>query len=196
MTIASGASADATSSKVDLAGLLDAVSVGDRMAFRDLYGRTSTKLFGVVLGICKDRTLSEDVMQEAYLRVWRYADGFDASRASPVTWLATIARNAAIDAVRARGRTSPVFDGARDENEEDPMMRVADPTEHPAPWDLEALRTCLAGLEAEHRRCVLLAYYEGYSREDLSERFDRPVGTIKTWLYRGLSALKACLGTT
>ena len=85
MTIASGASADATSSASDLAGLLDAVAVGDRMAFRDLYGRTSAKLFGAVLGICKDRSLAEDVMQEAYLRVWRYADGFDPTRAAPRT---------------------------------------------------------------------------------------------------------------
>ncbi|SDU01654.1 sigma-70 family RNA polymerase sigma factor [Stappia sp. ES.058] len=196
MTFASGASADATTSKSELAGLLDAVSVGDRMAFRDLYARTSAKLFGVVLGICKDRTLAEDVMQEAYLRVWRFADGFDVTRASPVTWLATVARNAAIDAVRARGRAGAMFDSARDGDDEDPMMRVADPTEHPAPWDLEALKACLASLETDHRRCVLLAYYEGYSREDLSERFDRPVGTIKTWLFRGLSALKACLGTS
>jgi RNA polymerase sigma-70 factor (ECF subfamily) len=196
MTIASGASADATSSASDLAGLLDAVAVGDRMAFRDLYGRTSAKLFGAVLGICKDRSLAEDVMQEAYLRVWRYADGFDPTRAAPVTWLVTIARNAAIDAVRARGRASALFDGARDEDDEDPVMRVADPTEHPAPWELEALKACLASLESDHRHCVLLAYYEGYSREDLSERFDRPVGTIKTWLFRGLAALKTCLGTS
>lgn len=65
------------------------------------------------------------------------------------------------------------------------MMRVADPTEHPAPWDLEALKACLASLETDHRRCVLLAYYEGYSREDLSERFDRPVGRSRRGCFEG-----------
>ncbi|MBL6432462.1 MAG: sigma-70 family RNA polymerase sigma factor [Alphaproteobacteria bacterium] len=83
------------------------------MAFRDLYGRTSAKLFGAVLGICKDRSLAEDVMQDAYLRVWRYADGFDPTRAAPVTWLVTIARNAAIDAVRVWTRRRSVRRRAR-----------------------------------------------------------------------------------
>ncbi len=183
-----------------LAPLLARVARGDRAAFSDLYGRTSAKLFGVILGICRDRSVAEDVLQNAFLRIWRHAESFDATRARPVTWLAAVARNAALDELRTSGRTglrgaltgSAAGDG--DPDGEDILDRLADETRAPPPWELAALRACLDRLEAQQRSCVLHAYFEGYSREDLSERFDRPVGTIKTWLHRGLIALRACLG--
>ncbi|WP_306030628.1 sigma-70 family RNA polymerase sigma factor [Stappia sp. MMSF_3263] len=195
-------SATGASAGDDLAVLLARVAAGERAAFETLYARTSAKLFGVIVSICRDRSISEDVLQNAYVRIWRYADSFDEARARPISWLAAVARNAAIDELRTSARTglpgaltttgaSGDGQGAEDG---DILERLADQTEHPAPWDLGALRACLDLLETDQRRCVLYAYYEGYSREDLSERFDRPVGTIKTWLHRGLIALKACLG--
>jgi RNA polymerase sigma-70 factor (ECF subfamily) len=174
-----------------LEDLLARVARADRIAFAELYQRTSAKLMGVALGILKDRTSAEDVLQAAYVRVWKYADAYDPTAARPITWLSTIVRNAAIDEVRRSGAGRAVL---WREDEGDPLDLVMDPTVAPAPWDLEALRSCLRGLDPVHRQCILLAYYEGYSREDLSERFDRPIGTIKTWLHRGLNALKQCLG--
>ncbi|MBL8575495.1 MAG: sigma-70 family RNA polymerase sigma factor [Hyphomicrobiaceae bacterium] len=171
--------------------LLALCAGGDKRAFGEFYQRTSTKLFGVALGIAKDRGIAEDILQQGYVRIWKYASSFDPTSASPIAWAAAIVRNVALDELRKAGRIRPV---SWTDAEGDPLDRIADPVEAPAPWQLQALRRCLESLEPMQRNCVLLAYYEGYSREDLSERFDRPVGTIKTWLHRGLNSLKACLG--
>jgi RNA polymerase sigma-70 factor (ECF subfamily) len=175
----------------DLEQLLLGVASGDRAAFARLYAATSAKLFGIVLRICRERAIAEDVLQEAFVRVWRNASRYEAASGRPVTWMAAIARNAAIDAIRQRRvQLARVTDGG----DEDALAMVPDEAAsslHPA--DREALRTCLGRLEAEQRECVLLAYQDGYSREELAERYARPVGTIKTWLHRALARLKECL---
>jgi len=175
----------------DLGALLGRVAAGDRGAFERLYAATSAKLFGIVLRISRDRATAEDVLQETFVRIWRNAPRYDAASGRPVTWMAAIARNAAIDAVRRRrildARISP-------DGDEDALAAVPDPAALAVdPGDREALRTCLGRLEAEHRDCVMLAYLDGLSREELAERFGRPVGTIKTWLHRALARLKDCL---
>lgn len=178
----------------DLGLLLKDCAGGNRRAFAALYDATAAKLFGIVLRILNDRGRAEEVLQEAYLRIWRNADRFDPTAGRPITWMAAIAHNAAIDARRRNGpaTVSSVTNGDGDET--DIFADIADPTEAPDGADLEALRKCLGQLDKDHRTCVLLAYYEGWSREELSEKFDRPVGTIKTWLHRALAALKLCLG--
>jgi RNA polymerase sigma-70 factor (ECF subfamily) len=163
---------------------------GDRRAFQSLYQATSAKLFGIILRICRDRQISEDVLQETFLKIWRRAESYDRALGEPLTWLSVIARRTAIDAIRRAG-PRPV--AATDEF--DPLDLIADPaSEGPDGAELAALRKCLGTLEEEQRRCVLLAYYEGFSREELGEKFGRPVGTIKTWLFRGLALLRDCLG--
>ncbi|BBE74118.1 sigma-70 family RNA polymerase sigma factor [Oharaeibacter diazotrophicus] len=175
----------------DLEALIRRVAAGDRAAFERLYAAASAKLFGIVLRISRDRASAEDVLQETFVRIWRYAPRYEAASGRPITWMASIARNAAIDAVRRRraldARISP-------DGDEDALAAVPDETALAVdPGDREALRTCLGRLEAEQRDCVLLAYRDGLSREELAERFGRPVGTIKTWLHRALARLKDCL---
>lgn len=168
--------------------LIAATAAGDRQAFGELYRRTSAKLYGVILRILPEGGRAEDVLQDVYVRVWHAAQSYDLARGRPITWLATIARNRALDVVRqgmAQGRRRIV-----DIDPED-LAGIID--ERPDAGEVAALRQCLAALNSEHRDCIILAYVEGASREELAERFDRPVGTIKSWISRGLAALRGCL---
>lgn len=168
---------------------LERIACEDRAAFEQLYHLISAKLLGVVLRIIPQRSLAEDVLHDTFLKIWRAAHQYDRSRASAISWTATIARNAAIDHKRRRKELDlpddqlafhmdreTLFDRHRD----DEATKLT-------------LRHCLAQLEESHRQCVVLAYCQGLSREDLSERLDVPVNTIKTWLRRGLLALRECV---
>jgi RNA polymerase sigma-70 factor (ECF subfamily) len=163
----------------------------DRAAFRALYDATRAKLYGVILGILGDRSTADDVLQEIYVRIWNRAADFDPGKASPITWMATIARNRALDEVRRPRPTIDLPDEALD--------RVADDNPHPLERrqrseEWRRLMACLAALADERRQMVLLAYYRGWTREALAKRFDRPVPTIKTLLHRSLAQLRGCLG--
>ncbi|MGO1078371.1 sigma-70 family RNA polymerase sigma factor [Inquilinus sp. CA228] len=174
----------------ELIRMLQATGRGDRRAFKAVYDRTSPLLFGIVLRILRNRATAEEVLQDAYLRIWRGAASFSAGTGSPLGWMAAIARNRAIDVARQRREVlvEPDEDG-RDWLESIPDSR----SEGAGFVALRQLGHCLGLLEDSHRSCVLLAYYEGYSREELATRFDRPVNTIKTWLHRGLAALRHCM---
>lgn len=174
----------------DLAELIAAVARRDRPAFRRLYDAAAPKLFAILLRILRDRTLAQDALQDVFLRVWQNAAGYSAALGSPMTWLTSVARNRAIDVLRqsAPKLAAPEADGA------DPFERLAAAEDLEADLStLSALRHCLGELDPSARTCVLLAYYEGFSREELAARYDRPVNTIKTWLHRSLISLKACL---
>jgi RNA polymerase sigma-70 factor (ECF subfamily) len=170
--------------------LLSQVARQERPAFSELYKATSPKVYGVVARILGRGARAEEVMQDVYVKVWRRASDFDGSRASPITWMATIARNCAID--EARRAALPIVDL--------PDADLLIPTDEIEPLasrerseGLRALLRCLSGLDPEKRDLILLAYYRGMSREALAARFDRPVATVKTWLHRGLAQLKLCL---
>jgi RNA polymerase sigma-70 factor (ECF subfamily) len=170
--------------------LMRRVAAGDRAAFGKLYAATSAKLYGVVLRILRRRDLADEVMQEAYVRIWNNARSFDPARASPITWMVTIARNRALDEIRKVAPLSlEALPGALDIR--DPAMLASDAME--ASDDQAKLRRCLDGLEPTQREIVRLAYLEGQSREELAQQFGHPVGTIKTWLHRSLKQLKGCL---
>jgi len=177
-------------SQTPLEVLLARTAEGDRSAFRSLYDRSSAKLFGVVLRILKDRQKSEDVLQDVFVKVWQKAGSYDPGQGRPITWMATIARNRAIDIIRAT-RPEKTIDEPGDEEE---IFRLGgQDAEHVDLAELESLRFCLGEMKDDDRNYVLLAYYEGFSREELAERFEAPVGTIKTRLRRGLLALRSCL---
>lgn len=176
----------------DLVVLLQRVGANDRAAFGELYSATSAKLYGIVLRILKRRDIADEILQDVYVRIWEHAADFQPGRASPITWMATIARNRALDQVR---KAVPVsiedmpegFDPAS--NDPLPLESLT------ASQDGQRLNRCLDGLEAEKREIVVLAYLDGLSREELSNRFGKPVATIKTWLHRSLAQLKDCLGS-
>ncbi|MGH6815200.1 MAG: sigma-70 family RNA polymerase sigma factor [Hyphomicrobiaceae bacterium] len=175
----------------DLADLL--VRVGrdrDRQAFRIVYTATSAKLFGIVVRILQRRDIAEEVLQDVYVKIWEKAAGFDPSRASPITWMATVARNRAIDEVR---RIRPA---SLEETPE--ALEVPDTDDLPLDRltqneEARRLRDCLDKLDPDRRQMVLLAYDQGLSRAELAQRFGRPVATIKTWLHRSLAQLRKCL---
>ncbi len=176
----------------ELADLVARVAGRDRTAFTALYQATSAKLFGIVVRILGRRELAEEVLQEVYVRIWERAGDFDAARASPITWMAAIARNRAIDEVR---RAKPA---AIDDHPE--VLDIADPAELQVERierseDTARMLDCLDQLDPERRDIVRLAYIEGLSREALANRYGRPVATIKTWLHRSLKELKDCLGS-
>ena len=175
-----------------LVALLDRSAGGDLPAFRSLYEATSAKLFGIVLRILHERGESEDVLQEVYTIVWRKAAEFDASRASPITWMATIARNRAIDRLRARGsRPTTTIEAAAEVRDERPgadeILTASD--------EARRLNVALGKLDARHAAAIRSTYFDGLTYEALAEREGVPVGTLKSWVRRGLIRMKGELAT-
>ena len=176
----------------ELVQWLNAVSQGDRAAFEQLYAATRAKLYGVVLRILRRHDLADEVMQEVYLKIWSGAGQFNPGLASPITWMVTIARNRAIDLVRKRREVSI--------EEEPKAMDVAADLPNPLARrelteEVRRLMACIERLEPERQSLVLLAYRNGWSREQLAAKLGKPVNTIKTWLRRSLLEIRECLGS-
>lgn len=178
------------SASPDLAELLAEVSNGDRRAFKDLYDRSSPKLFGVVLRIVRSREVADEVLQETYLRIWQSASRFEPKSGRPMTWMISIARYAAIDTIRKR--TDATLKSAEEYDDRVQNIAAPDDQERDIMIQRELLR-CLGQLAENQREAVLLAYCSGHSREELAAHFAAPVPTVKTWLRRSLIALRLCL---
>ena len=160
--------------------------------FERLYAATRAKLYGVVLRILRRHDLADEVMQETYFKIWNSAGQFDPAMASPITWMVAIARNRAIDQVRKKTEVSI--------EEDSTVLEVAADTPDPLAKremteELRRLLACMGRLDEERRRLVLFAYYDGWSREQLAAKFDKPVNTVKTWLRRALMEIRECLGS-
>lgn len=174
----------------DIEALIARCALGDRAAMDALYDATAAKLFGICLRVLGDRPTAEDVLQEVYVKVWHAADRYASNGLSPITWLATIARNAAIDRRRARLR--------RREDGGDAIPLVADPAPTPeaaaiAAGEAARIGACLDELEDARRAAVRGAYLEGRSYAELAEDAGVPLNTMRTWLRRSLLALRECL---
>lgn len=170
---------------------LGRVADGEKSALRDVYELTSAKLLGVILPIARDRDQSEDVLQDVYLKVWNRAGRFDRSKASPITWLCAIARNSAIDSVRKSGRRAEETDDGLAQFEDD----APDAEETLCSLeDKERLQRCMEGLQQDHRRSIRMAFFGGLTYSELAGKLDVPLGTMKSWIRRGLASLKGCLG--
>lgn len=177
-------------SRQDLVEALEGTARGDLAAFKAVYAATCVKLYGIIVRILERPDLADEVLQEVYVRVWQRAGDFDRTASSPITWLATIARNRALDEVR-RGTMRSLDDHPellQVPSEDDPAAT------HERNEQLRRLYACLEALEPEKKEIVLLVYYHGLTREEISSRFKRPVATVKTWLRRSLAQLKDCLG--
>ena len=169
--------------------LIARTALRDKTAFEALYDATSAKLFAVCLRILSDKAAAEDAMQDAYVKIWNNAGRYKANGLSPMTWLITIARNTAIDRVRARRA------GHQDLGVETVLAAPGPSPEQSAVAASEAkkLVRCLDGLEEKRGEAVRGAYIDGQSYADLAERFGVPLNTMRTWLRRGLIALRECM---
>lgn len=175
----------------DIDQLLARVAAGDKAAFARLYDLTSAKLYCIISRILPRGELAEDALQEAFVRIWQRASRYDQAIASPMAWMATIARNQAID---LRRRFAERLSAASEETDEQIPTSDPDPAVLAERSDeIKRLENCLAQLPPERRSMILLAYHQGWSREELSARFSRPITTVKTLLRRSLIALKECL---
>lgn len=171
-----------------LAQLIQRTGQGDRAAFRELYLDTSAKLMGVVVRIVRSRSDAGDVLQDVYLKVWTNSASFAPESGSAMAWLVSIARNRSIDIVRAR--TS----AATDTQETDWFEKLQGAADVEGEFmSRDALIHCLQRLNPQVREAIMLAYYEGLSREELAVRLAMPVGSVKTWLRRGSLTLRDCL---
>jgi RNA polymerase sigma factor (sigma-70 family) len=182
---------DADVKRKQLAAALNRAAQGDRAALRLIYDMTSAKLFGVCLRILNDRSEAEDVLQEVYLTVWNKGSAFDEARASPITWLVAIARNRAIDRARsgAFARRSEPIEAAAD---------VADPGVSAFEFlasaqQQERLKSCLDEIEERQSLAIKAAFMGGFTYDELAERSGVPLGTMKSWIRRGLAKLRECL---
>ncbi len=171
--------------------LLGQIALGNRAAFETLYRGTADRLFGVCVRVLNERAEAEEALQEAFTSVWRKANQFDAGRASAMSWLGTMARNKAIDRLRKRPERSALatLDLAAD---------VPDPAASPvreaeALAESARLARCLEELEPKRRSLIREAFFGGRTYEELAHRAQAPIGSIKSWIRRGLMQLRACL---
>jgi RNA polymerase sigma-70 factor (ECF subfamily) len=173
----------------ELVGMLIAVSNGDRGAFATLYQRTAAKLYGICLRLLSNEAEAQDVLQEAYVTVWRKAHRFDPSKASPITWLAVLARNLAIDRLRRRSLPLEDLEAAANVEAGDPSaFSILTEAE-----DAERLRRCLEALDGRAQSVIRAAFLDGASYPELADRAGVPLGTMKSWIRRGLQRLRGCL---
>jgi RNA polymerase sigma-70 factor (ECF subfamily) len=182
---------DLEANRALIVAALGRIPAGDRAALQTVYRLTSAKLFGVALRILGERSEAEDVLQEVYLTIWRKAGDFDGARASPRTWLIAIARNRAIDRLRAGGRARRMepIDAAADVADTAPdASRMLEDSQ-----DATKLEGCHGTLAAHERAALRGAFFDGNTYEDLAQRMKVPLGTMKSWIRRAMIKLKACL---
>jgi RNA polymerase sigma-70 factor, ECF subfamily len=173
---------------LELDGLLPLVAGGDRKAFGRVYDLTSPRLFAIVRSVLKRQELAEEALQEAYVKVWERAVSYEKGSIRPFAWLAAIARNQAIDLKRRFAERMSAASMDIDE-----ALHIGIPAAAEQTLELRHLQKCLGQLPAERQNMVLLAYYQGWSRDELAVRYKRPATTIKTLLRRSLASLKECL---
>lgn len=179
-----------------LVQLLDRVASEDAAALRALYDLTSSKLFGLALRILVKREWAEEVLQDAFVNIWRYAGDYKAGLSAPMTWMAAIVRNRALDYLRrqkangasAETEWSDALDDTLPANEADPSEQML------MSQEARQLAICMGRLEANQRQAVALAYLRDQSHSEVADVLKVPLGTVKSWIRRGLEKLKTCLG--
>lgn len=186
----------ALSPDAELMALIDRVGLRDEAALRLLYDRTAPKLFGLALRVVRQREWAEDVVQEAFMTIWRIAGDYRATLSPPMAWMGLIVRSRALDLLRKRTADRAQLTQEFDEIMEDTMQSDApDPSATAdASQQAWALHQCLSQLEGRQREVVSLAYLRDLSHSELAEQLKLPLGTVKTWIRRGLEKLRVCMG--
>ncbi len=175
----------------DIEQLIARTALRDRAAFGALYDATSAKLLAVCMSVLKNRDDAEDTLQEVFLRIWNKAERYAVTGHSPMTWLITIARNIAIDRLRAKARAGKDTTGTETD-------LLADARPGPEATTIAASESrrivaCLRELPGERADAVRAAYLEGATYADLAAKFEVPLNTMRTWLRRSLQSLKECM---
>jgi len=171
--------------------LLERVQNADKSAFSDLYELVSARLYGIQLRILKDKAIAEEALQETFIKVWNNASQFDPDTGSASVWLNSLARNQALDMLRrsrTRANVNVLLPDMNPDNWRGENKPVAEELA-----DIQALTNCLERLDEEAQRCIVGIYCEGFTHDELSATLERPLGTIKSWIRRGLVSLKECL---
>ena len=181
-----------------LAPLLSKVALGDQAAFADLYRQSSSHLYGVAVRILREGAAAEEVLQEAFVNVWHHAGSYAAAKSQPLTWLTAIVRNRCLDQLRRRELDTVSMTGAGDEGDEGREFDM--PSGDPSPVELllagaeaQSVRDCVEVLDAGPKQAIALAFYQGLSHAELAAHLRQPLGTVKSWVRRGLERLKSCL---
>lgn len=190
------AAAVPTSDKsVRLAGLLARIALGDQMAFGEFYEATSPHLYGVALRILRDPSAAEEILQEAYVNVWHHAGSYEVAKSQPLTWLTTIVRNRCLDQLRRRELDTVTLTA-----DDDAAAAHDLPSETMTPAEMllagaeaRSVRDCVDALDAGPKQAIALAFYQGMSHSELAKHLREPLGTVKSWVRRGLEKLKSCL---
>jgi RNA polymerase sigma factor (sigma-70 family) len=172
--------------------LLARTALADQSAFEQLYRMTSSHLYGVAMRILRESAAAEEVLQESFVNVWHHAGSYVAARSQPLTWLTSVVRNRCLDRLRRRDVDTVNID------DEEHAMAIADRS--PMPLELllsgaeaNAVRRCVETLDAGPKQAIALAFYQGLSHSELARHLKEPLGTVKSWVRRGLERLKACL---
>jgi len=181
--------------QAQLKSWLAAVARRDAIAFRSIYDTCSPKLFGFALRILRKPEWAEEVLQESFVSIWHAAANYQPHLAQPMTWMTTIVRNKAFDMLRRMDSTVEIDAETFDEE-----VMCALESNAPTPLeslqlssDAKALARCLSQLEGLHRQSIALAFYHGLSHSEVAEQMRLPIGTVKTWIRRGLERLRLCL---
>lgn len=173
----------------DIEALIARVALGERAAFGALYDATSAKLMGICLRVLDDRSAAEDALQDTFVKIWKHADRYAVNGLSPMSWLAAIARNTAIDRLRARRESA----GTGIDFDLLPSGARSPEADAIAASEVGRIVACLGELDPDRRDAVKGAYLGGLSYADLAEKFGVPVNTMRTWLRRSLLALRECM---
>ena len=186
----------APSPDAELISLIDRIGRRDEVALRLLYDRTAPRLMGLAMRVVRQREWAEDVLQESFMTVWRAAGDYRGTLSPPLAWLGLIVRSRSLDLLRRR-----TADRAQLTQEFDELMAESLESDAPNPADTAdaseqawALHQCLSQLEARQREVVSLAYLRELSHGELAEQLKLPLGTVKTWIRRGLEKLRLCMG--
>ena len=177
-----------------LEALLARCAIGDQAAFANLYQSAASKLNGIAYRILNNVDSANEVLQEAFVQIWKNASEFRPDKAEPMTWMASIVRYRAYDRIKFEKRR---IEGAQLQADLESFDDIAShQTDGVVLCELnQQLENCLATLEVSQRKSVLMAYYYGFSREEISSQFETPVNTVKSWLRRGIERLQKCLAS-
>jgi RNA polymerase sigma-70 factor, ECF subfamily len=174
----------------DYESALLACARGDRGALQQIYARESSQLLGIALRIVRRHDLADEVLQDAFLQIWQKAAMFDARRGSGRGWIFSIVRYRALDALRKTSR-EVLVDEAMLANRSPTTPDLLDNLSRLA--ETKELQQCLEQLDQPKRQSILLAYMNGYTHVQIAAQLEVPLGTVKSWIRRGLLALRECL---